>query len=95
VATTGVGKNDLPGNVARRSFALVSRIKRIAGSGKGGIALKFNTRNGSFSYTLQAPNTAVTNAQRQAAKRGTYQFSYAMTLNGVTTPAAKVNIIVK
>lgn len=90
----GVGKNDLP-NVDGRTFAVVSRIKRTAGTGKARIALSFNAKTGSFNYTLTTLTTDVTAAQKQASKRGTYQFTYTMTLGGVTTAPLTAKITVK
>jgi hypothetical protein len=90
----GVKVNDRPAGIAGQTFTVTSRIKRTGGSGKGTVGLIFNA-NGSFSYILTAPATAITNAQKQAAKRGTYQFSYITTLNGVSTLPATATITVK
>ncbi|MEQ1638446.1 MAG: Ig-like domain-containing protein [Methylococcales bacterium] len=89
----GVGVNDLPLGITGRTFAVVSGIKRIGGSGTGSIGLSFNIGNGSFSYTLIAPNN-LNSVQRRAAKRGGYQFTYTFTSNGVTTQPASVTITV-
>jgi hypothetical protein len=91
---SGVKANDRPAGIVGQTFTVTGRIKRTGGSGKGTIGLLFNA-NGSFSYTLTAPATAITNAQKQAAKRGTYQFSYITTLNGVSTLPATVTITVR
>ncbi|MEQ1637885.1 MAG: Ig-like domain-containing protein [Methylococcales bacterium] len=95
-AAKGVGANDLPEGDADRTFAVVSGIKRQGEDlYDGSIALSFNKANGSFNYTLIAPFWAFTSSLRKAAKRGIYQFSYSMTLNGKTTQPAIVTITVK
>ncbi len=90
-AASGVSINDLPSGVTGRTFAVVSNIRRTSGSGRATIALNFNTSNGSFSFTLTAPNN-LTSSERRASKRGTYKFTYTMTLNGVATVPATVTI---
>jgi hypothetical protein len=93
-ATNGVGKNDLPAGVVGRTFAVVNGIRRISGTGNALITLSFNNNDGSFSYTLTAPSSANSSSKRRNSKLGTYQFSYSMTLNGVTTPSATATITV-
>jgi Bacterial Ig domain len=94
-ALNSIGKNDFPVDFIERTFAVSSRIKRIGGTGKAYIALKLNTTTGAFSYTLTTPVLALTNAQKQAAKRGVYQFTYNTTANGVATLPATVTITIK
>ncbi|NOT85904.1 MAG: Ig-like domain-containing protein [Methylococcaceae bacterium] len=94
-AAQGVGANDLPSGVKGLTYTVVSGIKKIGSSAIGNVALSLNNANGAFNYLLIAPTNALTSTQRKAAKRGTYQFSYAMTVNGVTTAPATVTITVK
>ena len=91
-AANGVRKNDLPSGVDGRTFAIVENIKRTDDTGhKGSITLNFINSNGSFSYILTAPSTLGA-SKRRDAKRGIYQFTYTMTLEGVTTLPATVTI---
>lgn len=93
-AANGVRANDPPTGVGGRTIALVSGPTRTSGTGTATMALTLNA-NGSFSLTLTAPASATTATLRQAAKRGTYQFTYTMTLNGVTTAPATATITVQ
>ena len=93
-AANGVRANDPPTGVAGRTITLVSGPTRTSGTGTATMALTLNA-NGSFSWTLTAPASATTAAQRRDAKRGTYQFTYMMTLNGVTTAPATATITVQ
>jgi hypothetical protein len=90
----GVRANDPPTGAAGRTITLVSGPTRTSGTGTATMALTLNA-NGSFSLTLTAPASATTAAQRRDAKRGTYQFTYTMTLNGVTTAPATATITVQ
>jgi hypothetical protein len=91
-AANGVRTNDIP-NVTGRTFSVVSTPIRISGTGAGTLTLStFTTSNGAFSYTLAG--VGATGAVRQASKRGVFQFTYTMTLNGVTTGPATVTITV-
>lgn len=92
-ATNGVGVNDQPLGIAGRTFSVVNAITRTGGTGTGSITLNF-MNTGAFSYTLKAPTSANTTTKRQVAKRGTYRFSYIMTLNGVSTLPTTVVITV-
>jgi hypothetical protein len=96
LAENGVGVNDVPSAVAAgRTFGTDWNLVRIGGTGTGTIALDyFDSNDGRFNYILTAPASANTDAARQAAKRGTYQFSYTLTVNGVTTLPATVTITV-
>ena len=91
----GVAANDLPTGNVNRIFTVVTNLKRISGSGTGTIALEyFEASTGRFNYTLTVSKMTTTKAQIQAAKRGIYQFTYTLTLNGITTPATTVTITV-
>ena len=92
-AINGVKANDVP-NVKGRTFALVSGPVQTAGSGLGTLTLgTLNPRNGAFRYILKG--VGATGEARQASKRGTWQFTYKMTLNGVATAPATVTITVQ
>jgi Bacterial Ig domain len=94
-ATTGVAKNDVPNDIAGTQYTITSPIARTAGTGKATFGLQFNKWTGAYIYTLTTPVNAVTPAQKQAAKRGSYQFAYAMVVKGVKTAATKVTITIK
>jgi hypothetical protein len=83
-AAPGVLANDLPIGQAGRTVTLLSGPVRTSGSGTGTIAVTLNS-NGSYTVTLTGVGN--NNNQRAASKRGTYQFTYIMTLNGVTSTA--------
>ena len=92
-ASNGVKANDVP-NVKGRTFALVSGPVQTAGTGPGTLTLgTLNPRNGAFRFTLNG--VGATGSARQASKRGTWQFTYKMTLNGVATAPAAVTITVQ
>lgn len=94
-AAKGVARNDQPLKVSGRTFAIKRDIHRTARSGKADISLNFNT-DGSFSYTMTASSYYGYSAEKiRAAKRGTYKFSYIMTLNGVSTTPTTVTITVR
>jgi hypothetical protein len=81
-----VALNGVP-NVAGRSFARQSNPVRTGGTGTGTLTItSFNTSTGAFSYRLSGA---------QAAKRGTFQFTYRMSLGGVSTAPATVTIVVR
>jgi hypothetical protein len=84
-AGSGVRVNDLPTGIAGRTVSLVSGPSRTNGTGDASMALIL-IQDGSFSFTLTAPASATTAAQRRESKRGSYNFNYAMNLNGVTSP---------
>jgi hypothetical protein len=70
--------------VTGRTFARLSNPVRVAGTGNGTLTVtSFNTSTGAFSYRLSGTQTA---------KRGTFQFTYRMSLGGVNTAAATVTI---
>jgi hypothetical protein len=107
VATAGLLANDLPGG-AGRTARISSAPGRTSGSGSGTLvvscpgslgtaatpAISGNTvcTNGAYRITLTGAGSGG-NALR-ASKRGTFQFTYTMTLNGKTTPPATVTITV-
>jgi hypothetical protein len=85
----GVLTNDQPTGVAARTATPAAPVvTKTSGSANGSMTVALNA-NGSFSYTLSVPlSTGVTgNANIRAAKRGTYQFTYTETLNGITSTA--------
>lgn len=99
-AAPGLLANDLPG-LAGRTAALVTDPVRTSGTGTGTIRVSCGTSttsgvcaDGSYRVTLTSAPTATTGATRQASKRGTYQFTYRMTLNGVPTAPAIVTVTV-
>ena len=80
-----VALNDVP-NISGRTFTRLSNPIRTSGTGTGTLTItSFNTSTGAFSYRLSGT---------QANKRGTFQFSYRMSLGGVNT-AATVTISVR
>jgi len=101
VAAPGVLGNDLPalraGDV--RTATLVDAPVRISGSGLGTIRVTCGAAaatgvcaNGSYRVTLTPVGTNA--ATRQASKRGTYQFTYLVTTNGVASTKTTVTITV-
>ena len=81
-----VALNDVP-NVSGRTFTRLTNPIRTGGSGTGTLTItSFNTGTGAFSYRLSGT---------QANKRGSFQFSYRMSLGGVNTAAATVTIMVR
>ena len=81
-----VAINDVP-NVTGRTFARLSNPIRTSGTGTGMMTVtSFNTSTGAFSYRLNGTQTA---------KRGTFQFTYRMSLGGVNTAPATVTITVR
>ena len=109
VAAPGLLFNDLP-NQAGRTIRIASAPVRTTGPGtatsftvtcQGGAgntgaspAILGNTvcTNGAYRFTLTP--TGANPAARQASKRGTYQFTYTVTLSGVTSAPATVTITV-
>ena len=84
-SNNGVLTNDQPTGVAgRTAIPSAPAVSRISGSGTATMTVNLSA-NGSFTYTLTVPNAVTTNANIRAAKRGTYQFTYTETLNGVTS----------
>lgn len=99
VAAPGLLANDLPLNAAGRTAALVSGPTRTGGTGTGTIRVSCGAStttgvcsNGSYRVTLTSSGGNA--AARQASKRGTYQFTYSMTLGGITSAPATVTITV-
>jgi hypothetical protein len=103
IAAPGVLANDAPdATVAGRTATLVSgpiRTSNGSGTGTGTIAVTCPNAsataicaNGSYRITLTG--VGATGAQRAASKRGTYQFTYRETLNGVNSAPATVTITV-
>lgn len=93
---SGVLVNDQPTGVSGRTATPANPVvTKTSGSANGSMTVALNT-NGSFTYTLSVPaSTGVTgNANIRAAKRGTYQFTYTETLNGVTTTPATVTVTI-
>jgi FtsP/CotA-like multicopper oxidase with cupredoxin domain len=100
-ATAGLLTNDQPVGVAGRTVGIASAPGRTSGNGTGTItvtcpsglgiaappAISGNTvcTNGTYRVTLNGNGSS--NNQRTASKRGTYQFTYTLTLNGVTSTA--------
>ena len=73
-----VGLNDVP-NISGRTLTRLSNPIRTSGTGTGTLTItSFNASTGAFSYRLSGT---------QANKRGTFQFSYRMSLGGVNTAA--------
>jgi hypothetical protein len=107
-AAAGVLANDQPVGVAGRTATLASAPARTSGTGAGTITLSCPGALGTAATPAISGNTVCTNGAyrvslngvggtgnaRQASKRGTYQFTYTETLNGVTTPPATVIITV-
>ena len=80
-----VGLNDVP-NISGRTFTRLTNPIRTSGTGTGTLTItSFNSSTGAFSYRLSGT---------QANKRGTFQFTYRMSLGGVNT-AATVTISVR
>ena len=74
-------------NISGRTFTRLTNPIRTSGTGTGTLTItSFNTGTGAFSYRLSGT---------QANKRGTFQFSYRMSLGGVNTAAATVTIGVR
>jgi len=81
-----VALNDVP-NVTGRTFARLSNPIRTSGTGTGTLTVtSFNASTGAFSYSLSGT---------QVNKRGTFQFTYRMSLGGVNTAPATVTIVVR
>ena len=73
-----VGLNDVP-NISGRTFTRLTNPIRTSGTGTGTLTItSFNASTGAFSYRLSGT---------QANKRGTFQFSYRMSLGGANTTA--------
>ncbi len=88
-----ISMNDVP--VAKGcTFTLVDAPKKVSGDDDGRFTITaFNPANGNFTYQLNGEgNTA---ASRKEAKRGVYELTYTMNLNGVTSASAKVTITVQ
>jgi hypothetical protein len=97
----GVLGNDQPVGVAARTAAIAAAPQRTAGGGSASIVLSCpgslgtpgSTVGGSTLCTNGAYRVGFTgvtgnnNNQRAASKRGTFQFTYTETLNGVSSPA--------
>jgi hypothetical protein len=84
VNAASVALNDLPTNVSGRTFTRLSDPVRTGGTSTGTLTVtSFNTSTGAFSYRLNGTQTA---------KRGTFQFTYRMSLGGVNTAPATVTI---
>ena len=86
VNAASVALNDVP-NISGRTFTRLSNPIRTSGTGTGTLTItSFNTGTGAFSYRLSGT---------QANKRGSFQFSYRMSLGGVNTAPATVTISVR
>jgi hypothetical protein len=86
VTAASVALNDVP-NISGRTFTRLSNPIRTSGTGTGTLMItSFNTGTGAFSYRLSGT---------QVNKRGTFQFSYRMSLGGVNTAPATVTIGVR
>ena len=86
VNAASVALNDVP-NISGRTFTRLSNPIRTSGTGTGTLTItSFNPGTGAFSYRLSGT---------QANKRGTFQFSYRMSLGGVNTGAATVTITLR
>jgi hypothetical protein len=89
-AGNGVLANDQPTGLAGRTATpaapVVTRTSNGTGTGLATMTVNLAS-NGGFTYTLTVPNSVTGNANIRAAKRGTYQFTYTETLNGVTSNA--------
>jgi len=84
---SGVLANDQPTGVAGRTATPANPVvTRTAGTGSATMTVSL-AANGGFTYTLTVPNSVNGNSNIRAAKRGTYQFTYTETLNGVTSNA--------
>ena len=101
VNAPGVLANDQPVGAPGRTATLVSGPVRIsAGTGTIRVTCGAATAttptgvctNGSYRVTLTG--VGGTGPARQASKRGTYQFTYTETFNGMTTTPATVTITV-
>jgi hypothetical protein len=93
--SNGVLTNDQPiGDAGRTATPTNPTATHVSGGGSTPATMTVTLNgNGSFSYTLTVANSVNGNANIRAAKRGSYQFSYTETLNGVTS-AATVTITV-
>jgi hypothetical protein len=86
INAASVALNDVP-NVTGRTFARLSNPIRTSGTGTGTMTVtSFNTSTGAFSYRLNGTQTA---------KRGSFQFTYRMSLGGVNTAPVTVTIVVR
>lgn len=101
VTAPGLLTNDQPIGTAGRTTLIASAPVRTSGTGTGTItvtcpaslgtaatpAISGNTvcTNGAYRVTLNGVGN--NNNQRAASKRGTYQFTYTLILNGVTSTA--------
>jgi Bacterial Ig domain len=96
-AAKGVGANDLPViGTPGRSFKVVSPIQKISGYGIANQRLEtklFFRDTGGFYITLHA--TADSPYHRKMLKRGSYQFKYVMSLNGVISQPVTATIVVQ
>lgn len=102
VNAPGVLSNDQPIGAAGRTATLVSgpvRTSAGSGTGTGTISVTCGAStatgicaNGSYRVTLTGVGS--TGPARRASKRGTYQFTYTETFNGMTTTPASVTITV-
>ncbi len=90
----GVMANDLPSGLSGKSFALTSNPVRVSGEEDDSklTITAFNPANGYLNFQLTGKGKTI--AERQEAKVGVFEFSYTMTLNGITTAPAKVTITV-
>ena len=107
-AAAGVLANDEPIGNAGRTVVLTSAPTRTSGTGAGTITLSCPASLGTAATPSVGGNTICTNGayrvtlngvgnnnnQRAASKRGSFQFTYTMTLNGVTQTAT-VTIVVQ
>lgn len=107
-AAAGVLTNDQPTGLAGRTVKLASAPIRTVGAGTGTIVLSCTGALGTAATPVISGNTLCTNGAyrvtlngvgannnaRQASKRGTFQFTYTETLNGVTSAPATVTITV-
>ncbi len=100
-AANGVLANDQPVNVAGRTATLLSAPVRTSGNGAGTLAVSCPASLGTPATPSIGANTICTNGayrvtlngvgnnnnQRRNSKRGTFQFTYTETLNGVPSTA--------
>ncbi len=91
-ASRGVLANDLPRNDKGRRAILVQGPIRLTGKGGASLSLKLEA-DGGFTFGITVPKSAKTGSERQAAKRGTFEFRYAMLYKGARTKPANVQII--
>ena len=104
----GVLTNDQPTGVTGRTAKLITAVSKSGGNNVGtyvlscvgGTATNSTTvgasslcNSGSYRLTLSVPGTTPA-AQRAAARRGTYTFTYAEMLNSVTSNTVTVTITV-